>query len=344
MFPIISLAELLPQEKRTYSWNTGSIAVTRKSIFLTHCSTLQHTATHTTAPSNILQHTAAHCSTLRHTASHCITLYLQHIANRKNAFRAWFEFFLDLKIESKILPKWKESNIIWATPVIRLLESSVCLSVCLSICQSLSLSLSLPPPSPPHILPLPSIGHLECVCMCRYVCVCACVCVCVCVSAVLNSTEWQLGLCLCRCLYLSLSLFFSPISLGRACARASEQARVHCLALARLLALSRARTRFFSLACSLSLALSLPSLPRKTNAFTKHLLVRQSNRSRRAPKKEKKGGKRKKVRYIYNMFLCVMWGSPDSFLGVIWGLILLRNVRKKARYTQTVRLCKCEVI
>jgi len=253
MFPIINLAELLPQEKRRYI-RKYRVCRSHSQIYISD--TLQHTA----ANFHILQHTlphlqrtSTHCSTLQHTSTHCITLYLQHIATCKTTFRAWFEFFLNLKIESRILPKWKESNIIWATALIRLLESSVCLSVCLSVGLSVSLSLSLLPPSPPHILPLPSIGHLECVYV--WICMCVCRCVCVCVSTVLNSTEWQLGLCLCRCLCLSFS-FFSSLSLWRACARASEQARVHCLALACLLALSRVHalflTRVLSLSCSLS--------------------------------------------------------------------------------------------
>jgi len=47
------------------------IQMTRRvrNIRMTHCNTLQRTATHC----NALQHTATHCNTLQHTATHCNT-------------------------------------------------------------------------------------------------------------------------------------------------------------------------------------------------------------------------------------------------------------------------------
>jgi len=48
---------------------------------MTHCDTLQHTATHCST----LQHTAAHCNTLQHTATHCNTL--QHTATHYNTLQ-----------------------------------------------------------------------------------------------------------------------------------------------------------------------------------------------------------------------------------------------------------------
>jgi len=57
----------------------------------THCSTLQHTATHcstlqhTAAHCSTLQHTAVHCNTLQHTAAHCSTL--QHTATHCNTLQ-----------------------------------------------------------------------------------------------------------------------------------------------------------------------------------------------------------------------------------------------------------------
>jgi len=45
-----------------------------KAKYVTHCNTLQYTATHC----NTLQHTATHCNTLQHIAIHCNML--QHAA------------------------------------------------------------------------------------------------------------------------------------------------------------------------------------------------------------------------------------------------------------------------
>jgi len=46
----------------------------------THCNTLQHTATHY----NTLQHITTHCSTLQHTATHCNTLwYITYLSPQK---------------------------------------------------------------------------------------------------------------------------------------------------------------------------------------------------------------------------------------------------------------------
>ena len=48
----------------------------------THCTILQHTATHYNAPQHTLQHTATHCNTPQHTATHRNTL--QHTATHCN--------------------------------------------------------------------------------------------------------------------------------------------------------------------------------------------------------------------------------------------------------------------
>jgi len=50
-------------------------------IYISHCNTLQHTATHC----NTLQHTATHCNTLQRTATHCHTL--PHTATHCNALQ-----------------------------------------------------------------------------------------------------------------------------------------------------------------------------------------------------------------------------------------------------------------
>ena len=54
----------------TIQCNPLQYTVIHSPLPITHCNTLQHTATHC----NTLQHTATHCNTLQHTATHCIPL------------------------------------------------------------------------------------------------------------------------------------------------------------------------------------------------------------------------------------------------------------------------------
>jgi len=50
-----------------------------EKVAITYCAQWQHTATHVTH-CNTLQHTATHCNTLQHTATHCSTLQLEKVA------------------------------------------------------------------------------------------------------------------------------------------------------------------------------------------------------------------------------------------------------------------------
>jgi len=109
---------------------------------ITHCNTLQHTATHCntlqhTAPQqstdhaalnrqhtathcndklqhtlishcNTMQHTATHCNTLQHTATHCNTTSADHAAlngHKDTVIALWeaIEAYTDLALEDEIL-------------------------------------------------------------------------------------------------------------------------------------------------------------------------------------------------------------------------------------------------
>jgi len=71
------------------------------SFYITHCNTLQRTATH------YMQHTASHCNTLQHTAPHCNThvfFYWRDVGALWN-FDMWVLF--DWYVESGTLAQYK---------------------------------------------------------------------------------------------------------------------------------------------------------------------------------------------------------------------------------------------
>ena len=81
------------QRTATFPYTRHTLMLEGKVVLhtITHCNTLQHTATHTLiVEGKVVLHTATHCSTLQHTATHTLTLegkVVQHTATRCNTLQ-----------------------------------------------------------------------------------------------------------------------------------------------------------------------------------------------------------------------------------------------------------------